>query len=165
MCASLATMRVTVEWLGVATFRLTVGDLVLFLDAYVDRVPAAPPVGIATADVTRADYVLIGHSHFDHLWGAERIAAQTGATIVGSYETVRLLHDSDSVPEAQLLAVAGGEPVQLSSQVRARVFPSLHSCIWAAMARPTGEACLGDLGLACSERRARESRLVQLLER
>jgi L-ascorbate metabolism protein UlaG (beta-lactamase superfamily) len=156
-------MRVTLDWLGVATFRLMIDDLVIFLDAYIDRVPGAPPVGITTAEIDRADYILIGHSHFDHLWGAERIAARTGATVVGSYETIRLLHDSDSLPEAQLIAVAGGEPVHLSSEVRVRVFPSLHSCNWAAMAGPPGEACLGDLRLSCQERRARESRLMQML--
>jgi L-ascorbate metabolism protein UlaG (beta-lactamase superfamily) len=86
-------MRMTLDWLGVSTFRLTIDDLVVFLDAYLDRVPAAPPVGLTTAEVTRADYVLVGHSHFDHLWGAERIAARTGATVIGSHETVRLLHD------------------------------------------------------------------------
>jgi L-ascorbate metabolism protein UlaG (beta-lactamase superfamily) len=154
----------TLDWLGVSTFRLTIDDLVIFLDAYIDRVPAAPPVGITTADVDRADYILIGHSHFDHLWGAERIATRTGATVIGSYETVRLLHDADSVPESQLIAVAGGEPVELSSQVRVRVFPSLHSCIWATMAGASGEACLGDLGLSCQERRARESRLMKMLQ-
>jgi L-ascorbate metabolism protein UlaG (beta-lactamase superfamily) len=87
-----------------------------------DCVPAAPPVGITTADIARADYVFIGHSHFDHLWGAERIAAQTGATVVGSYETVRLLHDSDLVPASQLIAVAGGEPVEVSPNVRCGSF-------------------------------------------
>jgi L-ascorbate metabolism protein UlaG (beta-lactamase superfamily) len=157
-------MHITLDWLGVSTFRLTIGDLVIFLDAYIDRVPAAPPVGIKTAEIERADYILIGHSHFDHLWGAERIAARTGATVVGSYETVRLLHDADAVPENQLIAVAGGEPVQLSPEVRVRVFPSLHSCIWAAMAGAPGEACLGDLGLSCQERRSRESRLLKMLE-
>jgi L-ascorbate metabolism protein UlaG (beta-lactamase superfamily) len=156
-------MHITLDWLGVATYRLTIDDFVIFLDAYIDRVPAAPPVGITTADITRADYVFIGHSHFDHLWGAERIAAKTGATVVGSYETVRLLHDSDSIPESQLIAVAGGEPVELTSNVRVRVFPSLHSCIWAKMGAP-GEACLGDLGLSCQTRRKRESRLMQMLE-
>ena len=40
-------MTVTLDWLGCATFRLTVDDLVIFLDAYIDRVPSAPPVGIA----------------------------------------------------------------------------------------------------------------------
>jgi L-ascorbate metabolism protein UlaG (beta-lactamase superfamily) len=79
-------MHIVLDWLGVSSFRLMIGDLVIFLDAYIDRVPAAPPVGITTADVERADYVLIGYSHFDHLWGAERIAARTGATIVGSYD-------------------------------------------------------------------------------
>jgi L-ascorbate metabolism protein UlaG (beta-lactamase superfamily) len=157
-------MRIILDWLGVSTFRLTIGDLVIFLDAYIDRVPAAPPVGITTAEIERADYILIGHSHFDHLWGAERIAARTGATVVGSYETVRLLHDSDSVPEKQLIAVAGGEPVQLSPEVRVRVFPSLHSCVWATAPGAPGEACLGDLGLSCQERRGRESRLMRMLE-
>jgi L-ascorbate metabolism protein UlaG (beta-lactamase superfamily) len=60
---------VRLDWLGVATFRLTIGDLVVFLDGYLDRVAAAPPVGLSTADVERADVVLVGHSHFDHLWG------------------------------------------------------------------------------------------------
>src|SRR5438067_1682088 len=116
-------MRVTLDWLGVATFRLTVGERVIFLDAYMDRVPAAPPVGLTAAEVARADYVLVGHSHFDHLWGAERIAARTGATVIGSHETVRLLHDVDAVAEEQLIAVAGGEPVQgtLSEFIAAEV--------------------------------------------
>lgn len=153
---------VTLEWLGVSTYRLTVGDTVLFLDAYIDRVPAAPPVGITTADVDRADFVLIGHSHFDHLWGAERIAARTGATVIGSHETVRLLHDADAIPEAQLMAVAGGEPIHLTNDVRVRVFPALHSCIWATMGG-AGDACLGDLGVAHQERTTRIDRVMQMM--
>ncbi|MEW6299268.1 MAG: MBL fold metallo-hydrolase, partial [Thermodesulfobacteriota bacterium] len=81
-------MTATLDWLGCATFRLTVGNLVIFLDAYVDRVPSARPTGITTDDITRADWIVVGHSHFDHLYGAERIARATGATIIGSYETV-----------------------------------------------------------------------------
>jgi L-ascorbate metabolism protein UlaG (beta-lactamase superfamily) len=156
-------MHVTLEWLGVSTFRLTIDDLVVFLDAYVDRVPSAPPIGITTADITRADYVLIGHSHFDHLWGAERIAARTGATVIGSHETVRLLHDVDGIPERQLVVVAGGEPIELSRDVRVRVFPSLHSCIWAKMGGTSDEACLGDLGVAHQERCERVARGFEML--
>ena len=70
---------ITSEWFGVATFRLTIGDLVIFLDAYMDRVPAAPPVGLRSEDVDSCDYVLVGHSHFDHLHGAQHIAKNTGA--------------------------------------------------------------------------------------
>jgi L-ascorbate metabolism protein UlaG (beta-lactamase superfamily) len=156
-------MRVMLDWLGVSTFRLTVGETVIFLDAYIDRVPAAPPVGITTAEVRRADYVLVGHSHFDHLWGAERIAAQTGATVIGSHETVRLLHDQDAIPEAQLIAVAGGEPIDLGNDIRVRVFPSLHSCIWATMSGNAAEPCLGDLGIAYQERAQRVSRAMDML--
>ena len=153
-------MDVRLDWLGVATYRLTVGDTVLFLDAYMDRVPAAPPVGMGTADVERADWVLVGHSHFDHLWGAERIAAQTGATVVGSHETVRIMREA-GVPEQQVMAVAGGEPVRLSDEVRVRVFPSLHSCVWASgLALHPAEECVGDLGLDHQERQERMGRLL-----
>lgn len=158
-------MRVTLDWLGVSTFRLVVGDLTIFLDAYIDRVSAAPPVGMTVADVTKADFVLVGHSHFDHLWGAERIAQRTGATVIGSHETVRLLHDKDGIPEEQLMAVAGGEPVDLGSGVRVRVFPSLHSCVWAKMSMGgvTDEPCLGDLGIAHQERALRVARGMEML--
>ncbi len=144
-------MTVTLDWLGVATFRLTVDDLVIFLDAYMDRVPAAPPVGMTTADVDRADWILVGHSHFDHLWGAERIARNTGATIIGSHETVRLMVNEE-VPENQLIAVAGGERVRLSETVTVRVFPSQHSCIWTRAGRTADEVCLGDYGMTYQER-------------
>src|SRR5262245_16621129 len=106
-------MNATLDWLGCATFRLTIGDLVVFLDAYLDRVPSAKPIGLGVDDVDKAQWIVIGHSHFDHLYGAERIARRTGATVVGSYETVRVLQ-AVGVPDRQLMAVAGGETVRLS---------------------------------------------------
>ena len=145
-------MSVSLDWLGVSTYRLVVDDLVIFLDAYIDRNPLAPLVGMRVADVQRADYVLVGHSHFDHLWGAERIAHQTGATIIGSHETVRLM-EKEEVPDAQLVAVAGGERIRLSDSVTVRVFPSQHSCIWSTTGT-SGEVCLGDLGLTLDQRQA-----------
>ncbi|MBN9491782.1 MBL fold metallo-hydrolase, partial [bacterium] len=84
-------MKITLDWLGCATYRLTLGETVVFLDAYMDRVPSAPAVGLSTAEVTKADFVLVGHSHFDHLAGAEVIAANTGAKVIGSNETAHLL--------------------------------------------------------------------------
>ena len=145
-------MSVTLDWLGVSTYRLVVDDLVIFLDAYIDRNPLATPVGMRVADVQRADYILVGHSHFDHLWGAERIAHQTGATIIGSHESVRLM-EIEEVPDEHLVAVAGGERVRLSDSVTVRVFPSQHSCIWST-AGASGEVCLGDQGLTLEERQA-----------
>ncbi len=111
--------------MGVATFRLIVDEQVIFLDAYVDRVPAAPSVGLRAGEVDRADHVLIGHSHFDHLWGAERIAHNTGATVVGSHETVRLMQ-LEEVPEAQL-----------NSSVRRRTDSTFGDCNCARVPQPT----------------------------
>src|SRR5215475_8062312 len=105
-------MEATLDWFGCATFRLTVGKLVVFLDAYLDRVPAAAQVGLVPEQVDRADWIVVGHSHFDHLYGAERIARQTGAKILGSQETVRIM-EAQGVPLRQMIAVAGGEKVRL----------------------------------------------------
>jgi L-ascorbate metabolism protein UlaG (beta-lactamase superfamily) len=129
------TVPVDLAWFGVSTFRLRVGETVIFLDAYLDRVPSAAPTGLTAAQVTAADYVLVGHSHFDHVHGAQDIARATGATVVGSYETIRLMAEA-GVPEDQLLPVSGGELVALGPHLRARVLPSLHSCIWARGGAP-----------------------------
>jgi L-ascorbate metabolism protein UlaG (beta-lactamase superfamily) len=144
-------LPVELAWFGVSTFRLRAGDTVVFLDAYLDRVPAAAPVGLASAEVPEADAVLVGHSHFDHLHGAQFIAAATGATIVGSHETVRLMSEA-GVPGDQLTAAGGGELIELGPQLRARVLPSLHSCVWAS-GTPDGQAA--ERGLSQQERQRR----------
>jgi L-ascorbate metabolism protein UlaG (beta-lactamase superfamily) len=146
----------TLDWFGCATFRLrTAEGLTVFLDAYLDRVPDAEQSGVGVDDVTEADWILVGHSHFDHLWGAERIARRTGATVVGSYESVRVLAGA-GVPEEQLLAVAGGERVALDATTSVRVLPSLHSCVWSSQPMPPAdEVCLGELGLTLQDRTER----------
>lgn len=152
------------DWFGCATFRLTTAEgLTVFLDAYLDRVPAAPQSGVGVDDVEQADWILVGHSHFDHLWGAERIAARTGATVVGSYESVRILAGL-GIPEEQLVAVSGGEVVRLDEHTTARVLPSQHSAIWASTPMPPpDEVCLGDLDLTWQDRQGRLTALFAAL--
>ena len=144
-------MPVTLDWLGCATFRLTIDDLVVFLDAYIDRVPLAPPVGLSAAEVDRADYVLVGHAHFDHIAGAETIALNTGARVIGSNETARVLREA-GVPESQLAPSQGGERHRLADGVSVEVFPGLHSCIWVGGSSDPGEVVLGHYGLCEHER-------------
>jgi L-ascorbate metabolism protein UlaG (beta-lactamase superfamily) len=155
-------MRITLEWLGTATYRLTIGELVVFLDAYVDRVPMAPPVGLSANDVTKADFVLVGHSHFDHLAGSEVIAANTGAKIIGSNESCRVMLER-GVPSGQLLPSQGGERHRLGDGITVRVFPSLHACTWVPGGGDTagGEDQFGHLGLCEDERRSLPGGLVQ----
>ena len=144
-------MTVTLDWLGCATFRLMIDDLVIFLDAYMDRVPLAPDVGLTTDRVKKAAYVLIGHSHFDHLAGAEVIARNTGAKVIGSNESARVLLDAE-VSNDQLLRAQGGEHFRLSEDVTVRVYPSLHSCIWVGGSWQTDKHVTGHYGLTEDER-------------
>jgi len=148
-------MDARLDWFGCATFRLTLGKLVVFLDAYLDRVPGAPQPGLVPDDVQRADWIVVGHSHFDHLFGAERIAKRTGARILGSHETVRIM-EAQGVPLDRMIPVAGGERVRLSDDVVVDVYPSQHSCVWShKQMAGSEEVCLGDLGLTWQEQQER----------
>lgn len=144
-------MQITLDWLGCATFRMQIGDLTIFLDAYMDRVSTAPPVGLTTKEVTKADYVIVGHSHFDHLSGAEVIAANTGAKIIGSNETARVMGNC-GIPDSQIWRSQGGERWRLADGVTVRVFPSLHSCTWCSPGLDATEIKTGHYGLTQDQR-------------
>ena len=122
-------MESHIDWLGCATFRLKIAGLTLFLDTYMNRVPSAPKVGLSAENVTEADFILIGHSHFDHIAGAEIIALNTGATVIGSTETANVLKDA-GIDSKNIRIAQGGERYRLNDSVSVKVFPSLHSCIW-----------------------------------
>lgn len=151
-------MKITLDWLGCATYRLIIDETVIFLDAYMDRVAGAPPVGFGTKDVDRADFILVGHSHFDHLAGAEVIAPRTGARVIGSNETAHVLA-AHGVPRGQLLRSQGGERHRLAPGVTVRVFPGLHSCTWLSGSLDSNEAAFGHLGL-CEDERAQVGGLL-----
>ena len=182
-------MTTTLDWFGCATFRLETSDLTLFLDAYIDRPDtAAGPMPRQTADeVDVADWVLIGHSHFDHLYGAERIMANTEATLIGSYESIRIMEQA-GVPADRMIAIGGGETIDLSlddgrgAGVRVSAYPSQHSCVWSQVPDPndpepdaTGSGsragemlppdavCLGDLGVTWQEQQARMAKMTEYL--
>jgi L-ascorbate metabolism protein UlaG (beta-lactamase superfamily) len=145
----------TLDWYGCATFRLRTAGLTIFLDAYIDRAPHAEGAGRRADDVDECDWIVVGHSHFDHLWGAERIAANTGARVIGSYETVRVLEHL-GVPLDRMICASGGERVDLGNGVSVSVYPSLHSCLWTGThGAQSDEVCLGDLGVTWQERAAR----------
>ncbi len=145
----------TLDWYGCATFRLRTGGLTVFLDAYIDRAPGAAGTGLTADDIDECDWIVIGHAHFDHLYGAERIMARTNATLIGSYESVRVM-EAAGVPGDRMICVAGGERVRLSDDVTVSVLPSQHSCVWShAQMGQSGDACLGDLGVTWQEQQER----------
>ena len=152
----------TLEWFGCTTFRVRVAGLDLWFDTYLDRPASIRDVGLTSAQVDAADFAFVSHAHYDHMLGADTIAANTGAIIVGSYETTRVLREN-KVPVAQLLPVSGGETIDCGHDVRVRVFPSLHSCLFARANPDSSIECIGDLGVSHQERTARVAALFESL--
>lgn len=176
----------TLNWYGCATFALETTDLTIFLDAYIDRAEnaAGPRPRVTADDIGEADWIIIGHAHFDHLYGAERIMATTNATLIGSYETIRVMEEAGVSPD-RMISIGGGETIDLSlpdgrgQGVTVSAYPSQHSCVWSQIADPdeasadqpggSGEmvqpdtVCLGDLGRTWQEQQARMGLLMQYL--
>jgi len=178
------SQHTTLDWYGCATFALATAGLTIFLDAYIDRPStAAGPNPPRTADdVDEADWILIGHSHFDHLYGAERIMANTEATLVGGYESIRVMEEA-GVPADRMICISGGETIDLEladgrgAGVRVTSYPSQHSCVWSQMPDPDGSGeigsgemepadavCLGDLGATWQEQQVRMASVMKYLE-
>jgi L-ascorbate metabolism protein UlaG (beta-lactamase superfamily) len=95
-----------VRWAGYSNFELAYNGKIILLDAYFDRGGNYPPLGFAAGDVTRADLILLGHGHFDHMSDAASVGIRTGAAIVGAPLTAEKLA-AQQVPAAQIRAVTG----------------------------------------------------------
>jgi L-ascorbate metabolism protein UlaG (beta-lactamase superfamily) len=78
----------TLRWLSCTNFEIAYRGQVILLDAYYDRGPRNRPIGFTPAQVRRADAVLIGHAHFDHMSDAVQVSAQTGAQVIGAPVTI-----------------------------------------------------------------------------
>ena len=72
--------------------------------------------------------------------------------------------ESQGIPLAQLMPVAGGERIRLAREVSVSVYPSLHSCVWSNMPAGASEVCVGDLGVMFAERQARFAELGLRME-
>lgn len=95
-----------VRWDGVANFELAYNGKIILLDAYFDRGSNFPPLGFAAGDVKKADVILLGHAHFDHMSDAASVGLRTGAVIVGAPVTTEKL-TSQGVPQRQIRTVFG----------------------------------------------------------
>ena len=65
-----------------------------------------PALGFTAADVTRANVILLGHGHFDHMSDAVSVATRTGAIVVGAPVTVDALL-AQKLPATQIRSVTG----------------------------------------------------------
>jgi L-ascorbate metabolism protein UlaG (beta-lactamase superfamily) len=95
-----------IRWTGFSNFELAFNGQVVLLDAYFDRGSVFPPLGFKAADVKRADLILIGHGHVDHMSDAASVGARTGAPVVGAPVTTEKLL-TQPIDPAQVRTVTG----------------------------------------------------------
>ncbi len=142
---------VTLEYTGAAGWRISDGSTVILVDPYISRIlgpppPLAPPyaklpgdarpvygwndiavpdVAAIDAHVPRANFILVTHTHYDHVLDVPHIAIRTHSTVIGTESTENVMR-AYSVPEQQLITVRGGEDYDFGV-FSVRVIPSLHS--------------------------------------
>jgi L-ascorbate metabolism protein UlaG (beta-lactamase superfamily) len=145
--------KITLRYLGTAGWEIRDDKTTLLIDPYVSRIIGPPPPGIpayqpAPGDTRRrfgwddtaapdletirlrvpaADFVLVTHTHYDHIFDVPQIAISTGATVIGTESSHNVLR-AYGVPEQQLITVRGGEDYDFGT-VSVRVIPSIHSAL------------------------------------
>jgi Beta-lactamase superfamily domain len=99
------------RWLGTSNYELAYHGKVVVMDTYYERPGRTAKLGFGVPQVTKADVILVGHAHADHISDVGAVAKQTGAPVVGSAittaEAVAL-----GVPKPQTVTVAGGETLK-----------------------------------------------------
>lgn len=133
-------------YLGAAGWIIDDGTVVVLVDPYLSRLKYVggghpddprPPVArseLARSDtalidsiISEADFILVHHSHYDHLGDVPYIARRTGAKVIGTETTITMLQ-AYGIPDEQLYAVRGGEDYQFDG-FSVRVVPTIHSAL------------------------------------
>jgi len=131
--ATPAGRPLTLTYLGVAGWQIEGDGKVILTDPFLSRPadlaqPLVPDAAaIAAHTPARADLVVVGHSHWDHVLDAPSVALRTGAHLIGSAATTRIAR-ATGMTDAQLTTVKGGEDYALDG-FSLRVIPSLHAAI------------------------------------
>jgi hypothetical protein len=125
-------MSLTFRWLGVAGLELKAGGQVLAIDPFLTRPTLLNMVHLLSSNhalITKklpiCNFLLVTHSHYDHLMDAPDVLLRTGAAAYGSDNTCRLLSIL-GVPAEQLHMVRPGDRLSLGP-FKVEVIPGQHS--------------------------------------
>jgi L-ascorbate metabolism protein UlaG (beta-lactamase superfamily) len=130
--------RLVARFFGVSTLLFSDGGSAIMTDGFLSRPgfvkgitqPLRPDAGeiawaLGQGEVGALDAVLVPHSHFDHALDSATVAKQTGATVVGSLSTCRIVR-AENLARGRTRLVAGGEQVRFGS-FNVRVFKAEHT--------------------------------------
>ncbi len=128
-----AASTLSLRWLGTASFVLESATTTVLIDPYLTRKPLLampfahePDDGaIFGALPDKVDAVLCGHSHYDHVADAPRIAKRTGAKLVGS-ESTCAWGAAEGLSESQLVRVGPRGRTLEVGDMTVRFIPSQH---------------------------------------
>ena len=137
--------QVNLKYLGTAGWKINDDKITILIDPYISRVklgtghPDDKRKTVLRSDyyesdsnlidslIDKVDFILVHHSHFDHLADVPYIARKTGAKVIGTETTINILKAYD-IPTEQLYPVKGGEDYQFEN-FSVRVIPSIHSAL------------------------------------
>lgn len=128
-----APSPIALTYLGVAGWQIDAAGTTLLVDPYFSRPSdldgdiAWDPAAVAARSPAKAQLILIGHSHVDHMLDAPAVALRTGAELLGSESAVKIAM-SQGVPADRVIPVKGGEDYAFDG-FSVRVLPSLHSAL------------------------------------
>ncbi|QDO93148.1 MBL fold metallo-hydrolase [Formosa sediminum] len=144
-----SAQELKMKYLGGAGWEMTEGDLTILVDPYLSRLKLGDSPANSKDDTRKSfypkdvyvpdtvtidkvldkkiDFILVHHSHLDHLADVPYIAKKTGATVIATETSCKILK-AYGIPEKQLLRVRGGEDYQFD-KFSVRVIPSIHSAL------------------------------------
>lgn len=126
---------VTIRYLGTAGFVITAGQHTVVLDPFVSRPgplaslrPLVPDADLISRVIPRADDVVIGHAHHDHVLDAPELCRQTGARFIGAPSACNVARAA-GLPDSQLVETLGREDISSGPGI-VRGLPSLHGRVY-----------------------------------
>ena len=124
----------TLTWHGHAAFEIvTPKGKVLMIDPWLKNPmnPNAKNGKDPLAKISKVDFILITHGHFDHVGDSVEIAKKTGARLVTNYELGSNMAKLLGYPKEQMgfdtLMNIGGEITIADGEVTVDMVPAIHS--------------------------------------
>lgn len=145
---NLSSQELKLKYFGGAGWQMSNGKTTILIDPYLSRVKLGDSPSNSKDDprknyykddyfqsdtalidkiITKADYILVHHSHLDHLGDVPYIAKKTGATVIATETSCKILK-AYGIADEKLLTVRGGEDYQFDG-FSVKIIPSIHSAL------------------------------------